>query len=62
MAAHYYSISPGYLKAAQTRLLAGRDVTWQDDATKPKVALVNQIFARRMFGNTRAVGRHFLRG
>jgi predicted permease len=62
MAAHYYSISPGYLRAAATRLLAGRDVTWQDDATKPRVALVNQTFARRMFGNTPAVGRHFLEG
>jgi predicted permease len=62
MFAHYYSISPGYLHAAETRLLAGRDVTWQDDATKPKVALVNQTFARRMFGDTPAVGRHFLQG
>ena len=52
MAAHYYSISPGYLQAAATRLLAGRDFTWQDDATKPKVAFVNQTFARRMFGNS----------
>jgi hypothetical protein len=62
MAAKYYSISPGYLKAAETRLLAGRDVTWQDNATKPRVALVNQTFARRMFGNTRAVGQHFRQG
>jgi predicted permease len=62
MFAHYYSISPGYLQAAATRLLAGRDFTWQDDATKPKVALVNQTFARRMFGDTPAVGRHFLQG
>ncbi len=62
MFAHYYSISPGYLQAAATRLLAGRDFTWQDDAAKPKVALVNQTFARRMFGNNPAVGRHFLQG
>jgi predicted permease len=62
MAARYYSISPGYLRAAATRLLAGRDFTWQDEATKPKVALVNQTFARRMFGSTPAVGRHFLEG
>jgi predicted permease len=62
MAAHYYSISPGYLKAAETRLLAGRDITWQDNATKPRVALVNQTFARRMFGNTSAVGQHFRQG
>jgi predicted permease len=62
MFAKYYSISPGYLQAAATRLLAGRDFTWQDDATKPRVALVNQTFAHRMFGNTPAVGLHFLQG
>jgi predicted permease len=28
LGAKYYSISPGYLKAAETRLVAGRDVTW----------------------------------
>jgi predicted permease len=58
--AQYFDISPGYLKAAGTRLLAGRDFTWQDDAKKPKIALVNETFARKMFGNTPAVGHHFL--
>jgi predicted permease len=62
MFARYGSISPGYLQAAATRLLAGRDFSWQDDATKPRVALVNQTFALRMFGNSPAVGRHFLQG
>jgi predicted permease len=62
MDAHYMSISPGYLTAARTRLLAGRDFTWADNDTAPKVALVNQTFARRMFGNSPAVGRHFLGG
>ena len=57
-----YSISPGYLRAAGTRLLAGRDFTWGDDASKPRVALVNQSFARRLFGNTPAVGQHFMKG
>ena len=54
------SISPGYLDAARTRLLAGRDFTWDDGPKAPKVAIVNQTFARRMFGNSPAVGRHFL--
>ncbi|MGC1782184.1 MAG: ABC transporter permease [Acidobacteriaceae bacterium] len=55
-----FSFSPGYLKAAGTRLLSGRDFTWHDDATSPEVAIVNATFARRMFGNTRAVGHYFL--
>jgi predicted permease len=60
LAAHYFSISPGYLQAAGTRLLAGRDFTWHDDQTKPKVVQVNQTFAQKMFGKVDAVGRHFL--
>jgi predicted permease len=47
--AKFYSISPGYLRAAETHLLAGRDFTWHDDGKAPKVALVNERFARRMF-------------
>ena len=57
----YYSISPGYLRAAQTRLLAGRDFTWDDGPKAPKVAIVNQTFARSLFGTQSAIGRHFLK-
>jgi predicted permease len=60
--ARYFNISPGYLNAAGTRILAGRNFDWHDDSTAPKVALVNQTFARRLFGNSPAVGRHFLTG
>lgn len=62
LTAKYYSISPGYLEAAGTRLLLGRDFTWQDDANAPKVALVNGTFAQQMFGNSSAVGRRFMTG
>ncbi len=57
-----YVISPGYLQAAQTRLLAGRDFTWHDDTNAPKVAIVNETFAREMFGTPQAVGRRFVQG
>jgi predicted permease len=57
--ANGFSISPGYLKAAGTRLLAGRDFTWHDDANSPNVAIVNATFARKFFGNTPAVGQYF---
>src|SRR5580658_3241990 len=55
----YFSISPGYLQAADTHLLAGRDFTWADGPAT-NVAIVNETFARTMFGNTPAVGQHFL--
>lgn len=61
--AMYYSVSPGYLRAAQTTLLAGRDFTWHDDAHSPMVAIVNETLARTLFGSTeKAIGGHFLRG
>jgi predicted permease len=58
----YFTISPGYFQSAGTRLLAGRDFTWHDDAKAPKIAIVNQTFARRLFANAPAVGRHFKTG
>jgi predicted permease len=58
--ADYYSVSPGYLAAAGTRLLAGRDFSWDDNAKSLKVAIVNETLARTVFGNSPAVGRHFL--
>ncbi len=60
--AKYYSISPGYLQAAGTRLMTGRNFTWHDDAKAPQVALVNETFARGMFGTATAIGRHFMMG
>jgi predicted permease len=55
-----YPVSPDYLKAAGTRLLTGRNLTWHDDAHTPRVAIVNSTFAHKMFGNRPAVGNHFL--
>jgi predicted permease len=62
LGAKYFSISPGYLKAAETRLMAGRDFTWQDDAKSPKVAVINQTFAHTLFGKASAIGQHFMAG
>lgn len=55
-----YNISPGYLAAAGTKLLAGRDLTLHDDSKAPKVALVNRQFALKVFGSVdKAIGGHF---
>ena len=54
-----YLISPGYLQAAETRLLAGRDFTWHDDGKSPRVAIVNQTFVRRLYGDRSAIGQRF---
>jgi predicted permease len=55
-----YDISPGYLRAAGTPLLSGRTFTWQDDKDAPPVAVVNQEFARKIFGSaTNALGGYY---
>jgi predicted permease len=55
-----YEVSPGYFDAAGTSLLAGRNVSWQDDKNAPAVAVINRDFAVTMFGSvTGAVGRHY---
>ena len=59
LATYAYRMSPGYLEAAGTRILSGRDVSWQDTAETPYVAIVNQTFARKMWGETPALGQHF---
>jgi predicted permease len=55
-----YSISPGYLATAGTRLLAGRDISMHDDNKAPSVAVVNREFAVKVFGSVdKAIGGHF---
>jgi predicted permease len=60
LAPYVYTISPSYLDAAGTKLISGRDVSWHDTKTTPYVAIVNQTFARKMWGETPAIGQHFI--
>jgi predicted permease len=57
--ASYYKVSPAYFSTAGTRLLAGREFTWDDKKGAPKVAIVNGIFARKLFGTENAIGKRF---
>jgi predicted permease len=62
--AYNYAVSPQYFAAAETPLLAGRDVSFADTAKTPAVAVVNQEFARRLFHindgrSGEVVGRYF---
>ncbi len=51
--------SPGYFKTLETPLLAGRDFNDRDTATSPKVAVVNQAFARALTNQANPVGMSF---
>jgi predicted permease len=56
---YVYDVSPGYLTASGTPLLAGRDVSFNDTPRTAPVAIVNEEFARRLFHSEHAVGRYF---
>ena len=58
-----FKISPDYFRTADTALLSGRNFTWHDDKDAPRVAVINQEFARKIFNSaTNAVGRYYKLG
>ncbi|HEX8117559.1 MAG TPA: FtsX-like permease family protein, partial [Pyrinomonadaceae bacterium] len=56
---HIHQVRENFIKAMGIPLLAGRDLTPQDDSRAPKVAVVNQTFARQYFNGENPVGRRF---
>jgi predicted permease len=58
--AYVYHISPEYLHAEGTTLLSGRPFTWHDNQNSPRVAVVNQEFARKIFASVEnAIGGYY---
>jgi putative ABC transport system permease protein len=56
-------VSPGYFSTMGMNLIAGREFTDQDRDSGHKVAVVNESFARRYFGEPqRAVGNYYCKG
>jgi predicted permease len=55
-----FLISPSYLQTVGTHLMAGRNFTWHDDTTTPGVAIINETFAHKLFGNKSAIGQRFM--
>ena len=54
-----YYVTPGYLAAMGTPLMAGRDFDVRDAKDAPLVALVNEAFVREFLGGGNAVGKRF---
>ena len=52
-------VSPNYFQTMGTALIAGRDFNDRDTLSAPKVAIVNEAFARRIFGAGNPVGRSY---
>lgn len=55
-------VGPGLFSKMGIALIAGREFTDQDTLAGPKVAVVNEEFARYFFGDRNPVGRKFKRG
>jgi predicted permease len=58
-ASTYLRVSPGFFSAMETPRLAGRDFSDADVDTAPKVAIVNEAFAKRFFGDVNVLGKRF---
>jgi predicted permease len=52
-----YIVSPGYFKAMGMRLVAGRDVTWDDLVNNRSVVVINQNVAHRLWPGQNPIGR-----
>ena len=54
----YRTASPEYFRAAGIPLLRGREFTSTDRAGAPRVVIINQTLAKKLFGDEDPVGRH----
>jgi predicted permease len=52
-------VTPGYLGVTGNRILRGRDISEQDTATSPHVAVINEAFVRKFFRGEDPMGKHF---
>ena len=53
------SVGPRYFRVLRTALAAGRDFTGGDTAASPRVAIVNETFARKYFARRSPLGQSF---
>ena len=54
-----HSVRENFFSTMEIPLLLGRGLTEQDEARAPRVAVVNQAFAKAHFGNENPIGRRF---
>jgi putative ABC transport system permease protein len=55
--AKYRPVTPGYFRAAGTRIVAGRDFTWAELETGARVSIVDHNLARRAWPGQSAIGK-----
>lgn len=52
-------VTPGYFSTLRIPILSGRAILSADTAITAPIAVVNEAFARKFFGQADAIGRHF---
>jgi predicted permease len=52
-----YIVEPGYLHAMGLRLLKGRFLASSDDEHAPRAVVIDEVFARKFFGNDEPIGK-----
>jgi predicted permease len=57
IASSRFGVSPGYFRAMRMSVLAGRDFDERDTLTTPRVAIVSESIAKRLWPGRDAVGR-----
>jgi predicted permease len=53
-ARRFKNVSPGYFASVGTRLIVGRDFTWNDNYGRVRVSIVSENLARELWGNPAA--------
>jgi predicted permease len=56
---HFNSVGRNYFRTMGTRMVGGRDFSPDDRPTSPRVAIVNELFARTFFNGQSPIGRTF---
>jgi predicted permease len=56
---YLHQVRENFLEAIEIPLLSGRSLTARDDERAPKVAVINQAFARQFFPEDNPIGKRF---
>jgi putative ABC transport system permease protein len=59
VSADWTRITPGFFDVIGAQMLAGRTINQDDNENTRHVAVINEAFAQKFFGNQNPIGRHF---
>jgi putative ABC transport system permease protein len=57
--ASWVRVTPGFFRTLGNPILTGRPITNEDRETTQRVAVINQVFAKKFFPGGNPIGRHF---